>query len=194
MWRSGRSSREVFERAAALADTLEQLRLRVQDSLAQQSGATGLPAGSTGPADAAGLALHTIDEAGNDCASTGRASAASSVAPRHASSDEDSHEECGGAVGQGRPGGRLRLNSMGLVKGIGVLLPRQASPDTSAAGSASISAGPDLPSLPPRLQKLAQVRCHLACCGRFILFPYSFGAFHKICVRHGLQVHLSAFT
>ena len=193
MWRSGRNRREVFERAAALADTLAQLRLRVQDSIAQQPGATGPPAGSTG-AGAAGLALHTIDEAGNDCASTGRASAASSVAPRHASSDEDSHEECGGAVGQGRPGGRLRLNSMGLVKGIGVLLPRQASPDTSAAGSASISAGPDLSSLPPRLQKLAQVRCHLACYGRFILFLCSSGAFHKICVRHGLQVHLSAFT
>ncbi|BDA41968.1 hypothetical protein COCOBI_02-7660 [Coccomyxa sp. Obi] len=149
----GPNRREVFQRAAALADTLEQLRLQVQNSLAQPD-ATGLIAGSTGGCTA-GRLLHTIDEAVDDGGSTGRASAASSVAPRHASSDEDSQDGVG-AVGRGRLCGGLRLSSIGLVKGIGVPLPRQTSPDTSAARSASISAGPDLSSLPPRLQKIAQ--------------------------------------
>lgn len=181
----------MFQRAAALADTLKQLRFQVQNSLVQPA-ATGLIAGNTGVC-AAGRLLHTIDEAADDCASTGRASAASSVAPRHASSDEDSQDGVG-AAGRGRLSGGLRLSSMGLVKGIGVPLPRQASPDTSAAGSAIISAGPDLSSLPPRLQKLAQVRCRLACCGRFILVPYSFGALHKMYCQLWLASASPAFT
>lgn len=172
MWRRGWNRCEVFQRAAALADTLEKLRLQVQNSLAQLDTTAGSASVCT-----AGRMLHTIDEAADDCASTGRASAASSVAPRQASSDEDTQDGVGAS--RGRLSGGPMLSSMALVKGIGVPLPRQASPDISAATSATLSAGPDLSSLPPRLQKIAQVCCRLARSEGFLQILVSFRAFHK---------------
>ena len=157
-WRGAKARRQLFERAAALADSLEHLRLQVQTSLAQP-GQLAASSNHAGACSASRL-LHTINEAQDDCASMGRASAASSVAPRHTSSDEDIQDDRRAV--RARLAAAVRPTPVGLLKGISAPLQRQASPDASTGASAVASAAPDLSSRPPRLQKLAQVCWQLA--------------------------------
>lgn len=155
-WRSVRVRRQLFQKAAALADMLESLRLHVQGSLSvpvEGDSAAGLT--NSGTCDATIRRLHTIEEAHDDSASTGRASVASSIAPRHASSDEDSQDEQ--VYVREVPSAGGVVTPMGLLKGFNVPARRQISQDSTSRLSSVLLTAPDLHSRPPRLQKLAQV-------------------------------------